>query len=125
MNAINPINQVRMFLSMFSVQLPTLLVCVVAIVMVIVKWRLSSRASLWALLGFGLGLIICILIPMSLAIIQTWALQTANKAQRGVLFRGFSIFWSVLQGATYALLLVAVLIERPASGAAAPPFKQV
>ena len=52
------------FLHSFLMQLPVLLMCLAAVAVVLGKWRQAPRASLWALLGFGLALILCFAIPI-------------------------------------------------------------
>jgi hypothetical protein len=51
----SPIYFIREFFMSMALQLPILLICLVAVVIVLAKRRQLSRASLWALAGFGLA----------------------------------------------------------------------
>jgi hypothetical protein len=110
-----------MMLSSMAMQLPILLVCLAAGVIILVKWKQASSGSLWALLGFGLALILCILIPVVQTSVQRWVMQSGDIAHRASVFTGLSFVWSVLRAVTYALLLVAVFAGRSTPQAAAPP----
>ena len=63
----NNTDQIEMLLSMFTIQLPTLLVCFVAGVVILGRWKEASEGAMWALLGFGLATILCIAIPVAQA----------------------------------------------------------
>ena len=104
-----------MLLSSFATQLPIFLVCLVAGVVILAKWKQASRGSIWALLGFGLALILCIVIPVVQTSVQLWVMRGFGVADRTAVFMGLSILWSVLRGITYALLLVAVFAGRSTS----------
>lgn len=114
-------DQIRMLLSMFAMQLPILLVCLVAGVIILVKWKQASHGSTWALLGFGLALILCVVIPVVQTSVQRWVVQGGDIAHRAFVFTGLSILWSVLRAITYALLLVAVFAGRSKSHPLSPP----
>src|SRR5882762_2698365 len=47
----NDTDQIKPLLSLFAIQLPTLLVCFVAGVVILGRWK---QGSMWALFGFGL-----------------------------------------------------------------------
>ena len=109
----NHTDQIGMLLSMFVTQLPTLLVCFVAGVVILGRWKEASKGAMWALLGFGLATILCIAIPVAQAGVQEWMKHTvATTAERTAVFAGLGFFWSVLRAVTYALLLVAVFAGR-------------
>jgi hypothetical protein len=107
----NP-DQIKLFLSAFTMQLPMFLVCLAASVIVLVRWKQAAQASIWALMGFASAAVLSILIPAVQAIIQQWVMQSGDVAQRASWFTSLAIVWSVLRAATYALLLVAVFAGR-------------
>ena len=99
----------------FVMQLPILLVCLVAGFVVLTRWNHSPRASLWALLGFGLALALCFIIPIGQAVVSQWMMQNEPVTHRANVFSGLSILWALLRATTYALLLVAVFAGRSPS----------
>jgi hypothetical protein len=108
-------DQLKIFLSMFAMYLPTLIICVVAGVVILTKWRLASNASLWALLGFGLALILCFAMPIGQTLLQNWVFQSGERESRMWAFSTFAILGSLLHAVVYALLLVAVFAGRSKS----------
>jgi hypothetical protein len=117
----NQTNQIQMLLSSLMMQLPLLLVCLAAVAFVLVRWKQASRGAIWALLGFGLALVLCLAIPLVQTAVQQWVMQGGNVAHRAGIFGGLSLVWSVLRAASYALLLVAVFAGRATPQAVAPP----
>ena len=105
---------IQMFLSMFVTQLPILFVCLIACLVILIKWKPPSSSLRWALLGFGLGLVLCIAIPVVQTTAQHWAMQGGDIARRAFLFGVLSFLWSGLRAVSYALLLAAVFAGRPA-----------
>ena len=119
----NNADQLRMLLPMFTIQLPTLFVCLVACVVIVARWNEASKAALWALLGFGLTAILCLAIPATQTGVQQWMAQSgATVAQRSSVFAGLGFFWSVLRAFTYALLLIAVFAGRSTRSSAPTPL---
>jgi hypothetical protein len=115
----NDTDQTKILLSMFAVQLPTLLVCFVAGVVILGRWKEVSKGAMWALLGFGLTTILCFAIPVAQAGVQEWMTRSGGTvAERTSVFAGLGFLWSVLRAITYALLLVAVLAGRSTSPSA-------
>ena len=113
MNQINDPALLTTLLTLLAGQLPILLVSLVGCLMMIGRWNEGSRAAGWALLGFGLSLALCVLIPVVQTIVQNWAVQGGNSmAQRATVFTGLALVWSVLRAGTYALLLMALLGGR-------------
>ena len=102
----------QMFLSMFATQLPTLFVCLVAGLVIVNRWKSASSASLWALLGFGLALILCFAMPIGQTLLQQWVFQGGQPELRMWTFRAFAVVGSVLHAGVYALLLVGVYAGR-------------
>jgi uncharacterized Tic20 family protein len=105
-------------LTLFAAQLPILLVSLAGCLMMIGRWNEGSRVAGWALLGFGLSLVLCVLIPVVQTVVQNWAVQSGNSmTQRATVFTGLALVWSVLRAATYALLLMALWTHQPANEA--------
>lgn len=116
----NDIDQIKMLASMLAVQLPTLLVCFVAGVVILGRWKEASKGATWALLGFGLATILCIAIPVAQVGVQEWMNQSGWTAtERASVFAGLGFLWSVLRAVTYLLLLIAVFAGRAISAPAA------
>jgi hypothetical protein len=112
----NNIDQIKLLLSLFAVQVPTLLVCFVAGAVILARWNECSRAAMWALLGFGLTGVLCFAVPVTQAAVQEWVRQSGHTAREGVsLMAGVSMVWSVLRAVSYGLLLTAVFAGRSTS----------
>ncbi len=114
-------DQFRLFLSMFAMHLPTLIVCLVAGVVIVTKWKTASTASLWALLAFGLALLLCFAMPIGQTLLQHWVFQSREQNGRLWAFSTFAIAGSLLHAVVYALLLVAVFAGRSKSDVATQP----
>jgi len=108
----NSNDQIRIFLSMFSLNLPTLFVCLVAGVVILTKWRQASSGALWAILGFGLLLVLCVAMPFGQALLQSWVLQNQARQSRLWALSAFSMVLSVLHAVIYAFLLAAIFAGR-------------
>jgi hypothetical protein len=107
------------FLHSFIMQLPVLLACLAAGAVVLSKWRQAPRASMWALLGFGLAIILCFVVPIGQIAMRYWLMQAGGGANPGPGFAALAVFWSVLRAVTYGLLLAAIFAERSESPASA------
>lgn len=119
----NNTDQLKMFASMLVVQIPTLLVCFVAGIVILGRWKEASKGAMWALAGFGVATVLCIAIPVTQTGVQEWMNQSAwTTAERASVFAGLGFFWSVLRAVSYLLLLVAVFAGRTIS--ASPSFSQ-
>ena len=119
----NNTNQIELLLSMFAIQLPTLLVCFVAGVVILGKWKQGSSGSMWALLGFGLAAILCFAVPVAQTAAQDWVRRGGHSMVEGAsLMAGISIVWSVLRAVSYALLLIAVFAGRSTSPPVSRPL---
>jgi hypothetical protein len=112
----NNTDQLKLLLSTFAIQLPTLLVCFVAGVAILGKWKEGSKGSLWALLGFGLAAFLCFAVPIAQTAVQGWISHSGHTAiESASVMAGISIVWSVLRALSYALLLIAVFAGRATS----------
>jgi len=109
----NDPGQLKLFLSLFAVNVPTLLVCLVASIVILGRWGQAPRASLWAALGFGLVLILCFVMPFGQMMLQQWVFEDGQRANRMWAFTTFGIVGSVLHAVIYALLLAAIYAGRP------------
>lgn len=118
MNASDSISQ---YFTILAPQTPVLVAVITALVIVILKWRVGSRGSFWALLGLllWLGSVLCI--PAVSVAIRTWA----DSTNRSYFFTASGVFWSFVRAASFVFLLVAVFAGRPrpslSSRASVPP----
>ena len=115
----NNTDQFKLLLSAFAIQLPVLLVCFVAGVVILAKWKDAAKGSLWALFGFGLATFLCFAVPVAQTAVQEWVKQGGHSMMESAsIIAGISIVWSVLRAISYALLLIAVFAGRATSLAA-------
>src|SRR5204863_1099620 len=106
-------DHIRLLLSMCTIQLPTLLVCFVAIVVIFGRWKENSKGSMWALLGFGLARVLCFAVPVAQTVVQDWVSHSGHTTIESTsVMAGISMVWSVLRAVTYALFLMAVFAGR-------------
>jgi len=119
----NNTDQIKLLLSMFAIQLPVLLVCFVAGVVILGKWKQGSSGSIWALLGFGLATILCFAVPVAQTAAQDWVRRGGHSmVESASVMAGISIVWSVLRAVSYALLLIAVFAGRSTSPPVSRPL---
>jgi len=100
----------HLVLSLLTQQLPQLLVCLVALILILVRWKHAPRSSVWALLGFGLALLLCIVRPL---LTVEMVMAPPQDRVRWSLILGLSQI--ALEVMIYTFLLVAVLIGRSKS----------
>ena len=113
MNPINDSAQLTALLSLFVAQLPILLVSVLGCLVVGVRRNELSTASSWAFMGFGLSVLLCVLIPVAQMLVQNWVMDSGHSmAQRASVFTVLAVVWSLLRAASYALLLMAIITGR-------------
>jgi hypothetical protein len=116
MNPIRDPAQLTALFSLFAAQLPILLVSLLGCLVIGVRSNELSTASSWALMGFGLSVLLCVLIPVAQAVVQNWAMDGGHSmAQRASVFTIMAVIWSLLRAVSYALLLMAVLARRTAA----------
>ena len=94
----NNTNQIELLLSTFAIQLPTLLVCFVAGVVILGRWKQGSSGSMWALLGFGLAAVLCFAIPVGQTAVQQWVRHSGHTTVESA---------SVMAGVSYRLVSAA------------------
>ena len=119
----NNTDQIKLLLSMFAIQLPTLLVCFVAGVVILARWKQGSKGSMWALLGFGLAAFLCFAVPVAQTAVQDWVRHSGyTTLESASVMAGISFVWSVLRAVSYALLLIAVFAGRSTSPPVSTPL---
>lgn len=97
---------------MMAPLLPTLIVCVTACLVIVGKWQQGSRGSIWALIGFGLAVMLGIASPVVQTLFQS--LIVGNSQQAAVRIMSiYRIAASILHAASYLFLLIAVFAGRP------------
>ena len=114
----NNVDEIRTLFSTFAVYLPRIIICLVACVVIVAKWRDARGGAIWALLGFGLALILCFVMPVGQTVLQHWVLQDGDRAARMWAFSALGVVGSVLQCFIYLFLLVAIYAGRPKTDAA-------
>jgi len=119
----NNTDQIKLLLSLFAIQLPTLLICFVAGVVILARWKQGSKGSMWALLGFGLTALICFALPVTQTAVQDWVRHSGyTTSESASVMAGISMVWSVLRAISYGLLLIAVFAGRSTSPPASRPL---
>ena len=113
----NNTDEIKTFVSLFAAYLPRVIICLVALVVIFAKWREARGGALWALLGFGLALILCFVMPIGQTMLQHW-FQGGDRESRMWAFSAFGLMVSVLQAIIYVFLLVAIFAGRPKTDAA-------
>jgi hypothetical protein len=117
----NNTDAIRVFLTMFLSYLPTFIVCLVAGVVVLTRWQEVSAGAMWAVMGFGLAALLCLLLPAVQVVLQHWVFQTGEREARMWAFTALSFVSAVLHAAIYVMLLVAIFAGRAKPGIAIPP----
>ncbi|MFN2623899.1 MAG: hypothetical protein ABR611_13760 [Chthoniobacterales bacterium] len=111
----NPINdsQLTALVSMFVGQLPVLIISLLGCVVIMARKNELGGAASWALMGFGLSILLCVLIPLTQSFVQKWVLEGGSSvAQRASVFTVLGLVWSILRAVSYGLLLMAIVAGR-------------
>lgn len=108
----NNADEIKTLFSTFAVYLPRMIICLVACIVIVAKWREARGGALWALLGFGLALVLCFVMPVGQTMIQHWVFQSGDRASRMWAFSAFGMAGSVLQAVIYVFLLLAIFAGR-------------
>jgi hypothetical protein len=107
------LGQLTIFFTMFLNQLPILLVSLIGLGLVLTRWQQRSPALPWALMGFGLTLILCFAIPIGQVLLQNWLVSGAGAmSQRATVSTIVALVWSVLRAVTYGLLAMAIFVGQ-------------
>ncbi|PYJ07819.1 MAG: hypothetical protein DMF06_14535 [Verrucomicrobia bacterium] len=108
----NNADEIKSFVSTFAVYLPRVIICLLACIVVVVRWREARGGALWALLGFGLALILCFVLPVGQTMLQHWVFEDGDRASRMWAFSAFGMFGSIMQSVIYLFLLLAIFTGR-------------
>ena len=108
-------DQIRIFLTSMVYELPTLIVCIVACVLILTRLNRSSRSKFWGLLGFVIVFFLCILAPIEQVLVQSWVIQGGHLADRAWALTISSVFLTGLRTIAYVFLLMAILAGRSTS----------
>lgn len=92
-------------------ELPLIAACLASIVIALIFWRRAAAASLYAVLGFGLMVALCLLYPFWYAV-TSHLLAVCNPQLRRTVLNVFILSWSVLKAVAIILLLAAVYAGR-------------
>lgn len=104
----------------FLGNLPAVIVFLVAIGITL-AWRARApRASCWALAGFGLLLILSLLMPVAHRLVARWALPAGGEEPRLWAMQALSGVGSLLYGLAHLPLLAAIFAGRTRPGQAGP-----
>ena len=99
--------------SMFLTNLPKLIVSVVAVAIVLGRKKELGLAGNWALMGFGLFVVLSFLVPVVQAGVQQWMKASGDYSHASLIYGGMSFIWSLLNAVATVMLLMAVLKGRP------------
>ncbi len=101
--------------------LPPILAALIAGVVIQRKWNLAPAASRWALLGFGLLLVLMLGWPfVQMALVQ-WAISGPLRDHPDWIVGISGLVGSGLHALVYLLLLVAIYTGRKTPGDTSPP----
>jgi uncharacterized Tic20 family protein len=110
MNPITDNAHLTALLSLFVAQLPILIVSVLGCLVVGARRDEFRGATAWALMGFGLSVVLCIVMPVVQTLVQRWVVEGGGSmAQRASVFTILGVAWSVLRATSYGLLLMALV----------------
>jgi hypothetical protein len=108
----SPSDQFSYLLSAFAAQVPLLAVCILALIVIATKWKQAPEAARWAFLGFGLGLLLCLITPIGQWLIQSWILESSGRGNLVWVLSVFGFANVILHAGVYVLLLVAIFAGR-------------
>lgn len=101
-----------MFFSMFLTNLPKLIVSIIAVAVVMGRREQLGRAATLALLGFGLYVAMCFLIPVVQVVAHHWMRVDGGYSRAGLIYGGLSFVWSALHAVATGLLLMALVATQ-------------
>ena len=105
--------QLKMFLSLLATYIPTIVVCLIAGIVIVSRWRDAPGAAPYALLGFGVLFVLCFVIPLGQTFLQHWVLEGGQRAGRMWAFTVFGFANGAFHALVYLLLLLAIFAGRP------------
>lgn len=112
------LNTIKMFFLPLLTQLPVLLVCMVGLLVTLSQWNRLGGGAIWAVLGFALALTASVLPSLAQPAISRYLLSGSTSDQRYFVMNLFSVFWAMMRGTSYGLLLVAIFVGRNQNSAA-------
>ena len=119
MNSSDPFSELRAMLQGMAYQTPVIIVCIVGLIFVFVRKAEAPKAALWAGLGFGLALLVSLLIPISQQAVWHVMRASNNYREHATLSAVLGAVWSLMRAATYVLLLAAIFAGRKSSAPSA------
>ncbi len=99
-------------LGLLLYQLPAVLMCLAACIVLLSKWQSDSAPFRWALVGFGILMLIGLVIPTTQVFLQHWLRESGNAGNARLVYGISGGIWSILRAAAYGFLLAAVLSSR-------------
>jgi hypothetical protein len=116
-------DRLTLFFTMFLSQLPVLLVCLIALGLVLARREQRSPALPWALMGFGLALVLCLAIPITSTMMQSWIMSSSggSRTQVASIYGVLSFVWSILHALSYGLLAMAIFVGQSPRKSSSPP----
>lgn len=99
-------------LSGCGTQIPLMLVCIVALVMIVGRWNDFPKAAMWATCGFGIELLVCVVAPIVQVVVGRFVMGAVGYGNVSWIYMGLAVVWGLLRGVGYGCLLAAVLAER-------------
>lgn len=94
-------------------QLPMLVACAIACIVILGRMPTLGRAGTLGLLGFGGNFLLMLLQPFFTIFIQKQLAQSGNISQVAVIMTMVHGFFSVMHALVVILLLTAILIRQP------------
>ena len=102
------------FIQALASQLPILIVAFVGAIVTLSRWKDAPAARVWSLLGFGVAIILCFLVPATQAGVRYWFVHNSGHAsEMAMAYTALAVLWSLLRAAGYVCLLVAIYAGRP------------
>ncbi len=118
-------NSLTQFLGISIGNLPTVLACLVAIVVILSRGQQIGAALPWAVLGFVLALVVSFAGPFSQVWLRGYFVSHAlSFTQNGWMFSVLAVFNSLVHAAALIFLLVAIFSGRTPP-IIPPPFPRV
>jgi hypothetical protein len=115
-------NSLTIVLSGLLYQAPSLLAGLLGIIFAAINWHRAPRASMWAMLGFVLMMVVGLASPIAQ---QIFFVNRASSPNFIIWLRLASLSFSLLSGASHVMLLVAIYVGRndpqPRGFAVLPP----
>ncbi|MGB8355054.1 MAG: hypothetical protein WCD79_14250 [Chthoniobacteraceae bacterium] len=95
------------------VQLPVIAVALIACIVTVMNWQQSPSASRFSLIGFGLMLALCFVIPIVQSFAQLQFMPPGGSAAHTrFLLTELGFLWAILRAVSYGFLLAAVYTGR-------------